>query len=96
MIVGVPGAGTYDPTLTSTGPKYSITTAQRFSSFAQKTATHTFYKPLSYEKASYIFGKDSRFKYKQEKEKLRSRAPGPGAYNSFSSFKTAEKMRNGE
>lgn len=57
--------------------------------------SHSFHTPENYKKSSYIFSHDTRFKYKKEVEILRSRAPGPGAYNSLSSFKTAARMTNG-
>jgi len=33
-----------------------------------------------------VFGRDTRFKYKREIEQLKARGPGPGAYNSETSF----------
>jgi len=78
------------------GPKYSISNAQRFSNLeAQKKMQHTFFTPENYNKSSYIFGSDSRFKYKKDKEILRTKAPGPGTYSSLSAFKSAEKIKNG-
>ena len=57
--------------------------------------THTFHVPENYSKSSYIFGKDSRFKYEKDEELLRSKAPGPGAYNKKSSFNVSHSTRFG-
>lgn len=57
--------------------------------------SHSFHTPEDYNKSSYIFGRDSRFKYESEIKHLESKAPGPGTYNRDSSFKSSNPRKAG-
>ena len=82
--------------LINIGPKYTIPGAARlndttkFGSFA-----HSYHTPEDYNKSSYVFGKDTRFKYEKELEIMKSKGPGPGAYTKTSSFQISNPKKFG-
>lgn len=57
--------------------------------------SHSFHTEENYNKSSYVFGRDSRFKYEKDVKHLESKAPGPGAYTSNSSFNISHPRKAG-